>query len=110
MAHETDLPTAGSIAFGLAVLVGIRAAAIAGEPDRQGETLGVSTDPAAGGARPRQARMVACNPIDRFIRARMDSEGMKPVAAADRRALIRRRLFRPDRAAADTRGGSGVSG
>ncbi len=30
------------------------------------------------------------NPIDRFVKARMDAAGVKPVAAADRRTLIRR--------------------
>ncbi len=30
------------------------------------------------------------NPIDRFVRATMESEGIKPVATADRRTLVRR--------------------
>jgi hypothetical protein len=30
------------------------------------------------------------NPIDRFVRAKMDAEGIAPVGAADRRTLIRR--------------------
>jgi mono/diheme cytochrome c family protein len=35
----------------------------------------------------------AKNPIDRFVRHRLDAEGLKPSTAADRRALVRRIYF-----------------
>jgi hypothetical protein len=81
--------TAGSIAFGLAVLVGLRSAAIAGEADAKEKHWAYQpiVRPAVPGARgPDRGR----NPIDRFIGARMESEGIKPVPAADRPTLIRR--------------------
>jgi Protein of unknown function (DUF1553)/Protein of unknown function (DUF1549) len=84
--------TAGSIAFGLAVLVGLRVPAIAGEPDVKEkhwayQPIGRPAVPGAAGAE--RGR----NPIDRFISARMESEGIHPVPAADRRTLLRRVYF-----------------
>jgi Protein of unknown function (DUF1553)/Protein of unknown function (DUF1549) len=81
--------TAGSIAFGLAVLVGLGAATIAGEADAKEKHWAYQPlrRPAVPGVPyPDWAR----NPIDRFIRARMESDGIKPAPAADRRTLIRR--------------------
>ena len=71
--------TAGSIAFGLAVLVGVRTAAIAGEADAKEKHWAYQPilRPAVPGVSdPDWSR----NPIDRFIRARMEAEGIKPVA------------------------------
>ena len=84
--------TAGSIAFGLAVLVGLRAPAAAGETDAKEKHW--SYQPIR---RPAVPVVVGadwgCNTVDRFIGARMESEGVKPVPFADRRTLIRRVYF-----------------
>ena len=40
------------------------------------------------------------NPIDRFLAARWKDAGIEPLAPADQRTLVRRRLFRSDRPAA----------
>ena len=45
------------------------------------------------------------NPVDRFVLARLEKEGMKPSPEADRTTLLRRLAARPDRPAADARGG-----
>jgi hypothetical protein len=81
--------TAGAIAFGLAALVGLRTVAIAGEPgakERHWAYQPIRRPAVPGLSDPDQAR----NPIDRFIRARLESDGIKPVRAADRRTFIRR--------------------
>lgn len=82
-------PTAGSIGFGLAVLVGLGTPATAGEADvkeRHWAYQPIRRAAVPAVSHPDRAR----NPIDRFIRARMESEGIKPGPAADRRTLIRR--------------------
>ena len=48
------------------------------------------------------------NPIDAFIRAKLRENGLAPSPEADRRTLIRRLYVRPDRPAADARGGRRV--
>ncbi|HZW34672.1 MAG TPA: DUF1553 domain-containing protein [Isosphaeraceae bacterium] len=84
-----NCPTAGLVAIGLALAVAPRTTAAppateakethwAFQPVRRPGLPAVS-DPAWSG-----------NPIDRFIRARMDAEGVKPVGEADRPTLIRR--------------------
>ena len=81
--------TAGSIAFGLALLLGLRTAAIAGEADTREKHWAYQPiqRPAVPGV---SGLDWGRNPIDRFIRARLEAEGIKPVPAADRRTLIRR--------------------
>lgn len=49
------------------------------------------------------------NDIDRFVLAKLEETGLQPVAAADRRTLIRRASFDFDRPAAGTGAGRGVS-
>lgn len=43
--------------------------------------------------RPALPAVAAANPIDRFIRARLEAEGLKPSQEADRRTLLRRLSF-----------------
>jgi len=42
---------------------------------------------------PHQEESWAKTPIDRFILARLEAHGLKPVKAADKRTLIRRATF-----------------
>ncbi|MBP3955566.1 DUF1553 domain-containing protein [Gemmata sp. G18] len=44
-------------------------------------------------ARPEVLKAGAANPIDNFIRAKLDAKGLKPAPPADKRALIRRATF-----------------
>ncbi len=56
---------------------------------RPGKTLVLSADQASSGPCRFRLQPVA-NPIDRFISAKLASEGIKPAPPADRRTLIRR--------------------
>ena len=66
--------------------------------------LPLSTEPPPT---PRLAERV-CNPIDAFILARLEAEGLTPSPEADRPTLIRRLLSGLARFAADARGGRPV--
>jgi hypothetical protein len=86
---KTTHHSAGSIAFGLAVIVGLRSVAGAGdsgEKEKHWAFQPIQRPAVPGVLDPEWSR----NPIDRFIMARMEAEGIKPAAAADRRTLIRR--------------------
>ena len=52
----------------------------------------------------------AKTPIDRFILAKLEEKGLKPVQAADKRVIDSPRVFRPDRTASDARAGGRFSG
>ena len=78
----------------------------AGSPtERSTRTTGLSSRPGAGP--PPQVRGTSWpqNAIDAFILARLEAAGLKPSEPADRATLIRRAVARPDRLAADARGG-----
>ena len=99
MAHEIDLHTAGSIAFGLAVLVGLSNCATPVTPT-QGKALGVSADRAARGARCVGPGMVA--QPDRPLRLRQDGGRGDQAGAGGRPAdFDPPALSRPDRSAAE---------
>ncbi len=92
MAHETDLPTAGWIALGLALSIVPRATAESPKADvkeRHWAFQPVERPDIPAVTDPGWSR----NPIDRFVLARMEAEGIKPVGVADRRTLIRRLYF-----------------
>ena len=76
---------------------------------RSGTRTGPTSPPkrarAAGG---RARRDWVRNPIDQFILARLEREGLKPSPEADKATLLRRRHLRPDRPAADAGGGRRV--
>ena len=70
----------------------------------RGELLVAATGrPPAGPAR--EGPAWCRNPIDAFLLARLEAEGLQPAPEADRVTLIRRLELRPDRPAADPRGG-----
>ena len=73
---------------------------------RRRQALGVPRPGAAG--RPRRRRAAARNPIDAFLLAKLEAAGLTFAPEADRRTLIRRAVLRPDRPAADARGGRRV--
>ncbi len=68
-----------------------------------------SFQPLRMSAPPMVANQTWCRtPVDRFVLARLEAKGLAPNGQADRRKLIRRAYFRPDRPAADGRGGRGI--
>ena len=97
--------TAGSIAFGLAVLVGFLAPAIAGEGDIKEKHW--AYQPIMRPAVPAVSDLDwSRNPIDRFIRARMEAEGIKPAPGGRPPDLDPPALSRLDRSATVARGRS----
>ncbi len=83
------LHTVGPIAFGLAVLIGLSPVARAGDKADQEKHWSfqpIQRPPVPEASTPNQSR----NPIDRFIAAKLDAEGVKPAPSADRRTLFRR--------------------
>ncbi len=82
-------PCAGSIALGLAVLAGLSASGRAGEkpePEKHWAFQPIERPSVPGISDPEWSR----NPIDRFVFARFEAEGVTPAPAADRRTLLRR--------------------
>jgi hypothetical protein len=79
----------GSIAFGLALSVAC-ALTIARPPADKDETHWAFVPVRRPEPPPVPDATWSRDPIDRFVRARMETEGIKPVGAADRRTLIRR--------------------
>ncbi len=80
---------AAPIGFGLLLWVGLQTAATAGDADKQQKHW--SFQPIKRPALPAVSDPEwSRSPIDRFILAKMEAEGIKPVAAAQRRILIRR--------------------
>ncbi len=81
--------TAGSIVFGLAVVLVLRTAAIAGDVTLKEKHW--AYQPIERPAVPAVSNGDwSRNPIDRFIRARMDAAGVAPAPTANRRTLVRR--------------------
>ena len=77
------------MALGLALLAGLSSSARAGDADAQEKHWAfhpVHRPEVPRVSDPEWSR----NPIDRFVLARMQAEGIKPAPAADRRTLIRR--------------------
>ena len=98
---KTTHHSAGSIAFGLAVIVGLSSVAGAGdssEKEKHWAFQPIQRPAVPAILNPEWSR----NPIDRFVMARMEAEGIKPAAAADRRTSDPPALSRPDRSAAGT--------
>jgi hypothetical protein len=79
----------GSIAFGMALSVAC-ALTIARPPADKDETHWAFVPVRRPEPPPVSDATWSRDPIDRFVRARMETEGIKPVGAADRRTLIRR--------------------
>jgi uncharacterized protein DUF1553/uncharacterized protein DUF1549 len=79
----------GSIAFGMALSVAC-ALTIARPPADKDETHWAFVPVRRPEPPPVPDATWSRDPIDRFVRARMETEGIKPVGAADRRTLIRR--------------------
>ena len=80
---------AGPVAFGLAVLVGLAHSIRAADKDEKAKHW--AFQPIKRPAVPSVPDAKASrNPIDRFVLARMQAEGISPAPGADRRTLIRR--------------------
>jgi hypothetical protein len=76
----------GLIALGFAVLAAPWSIAPAAAPEKHWAFAPVKRP-----ATPvNKSRSLSSNPIDRFIQAKLEAEGLKPAAPADRRTLIRR--------------------
>jgi Protein of unknown function (DUF1553)/Protein of unknown function (DUF1549) len=82
-------PTAGLIAFGLALAFVPQT--IAEPPKAEGKEKHWAFQPVQRPDLPAVSDPAwSCNPIDRFVLAKLEAEGVKLVGAADRRTLIRR--------------------
>jgi hypothetical protein len=80
---------AGPIAFGLAVLAGLANSTLASDKDREEKHW--AFQPIERPAVPEVSdRSWAGNPVDRFVLAKLNAEGISPAPKTDRRTLIRR--------------------
>ncbi len=80
---------AGPIAFGLAVLAGLAHSTLASDKDQNEKHWAFQPIQRPAVPQVSDPKWMG-NPVDRFVLARMEAEGISPAPKADRRTLIRR--------------------